>query len=54
MLLSIATIVPSAAEELQNELIGLFGLAALAAGATLLLFIGRFHNEDCAACCVTF
>jgi len=54
MLLSIATIVPSAAEELQNELIGLFGLAALAAGTTLLLFIGRFRNEDCAACCVTF
>ena len=54
MLLSIAKIVPFAAEELQNQLIGLSGLAALAAGTTLLLFIGRFHNEDCAACCGAF
>ena len=24
------------------------------AGTTLLLVIGRFHNEDCAACCGAF
>ena len=36
-----------------DDLAGVLVLA-FGAGTTLSLFIGRFHNEDCAACCGAF